>query len=76
MGSSINLNNSDKIYEKLIHNNYEIIRNFYKKVNDELYNTKFDVHFSGTTCVLVFKLDKKIICSNVGDSRAILVKKK
>ena len=75
VGSSINLNNSDKIYEKLIHNNYEIIRNFYKKVNDELYNTKFDVHFSGTTCVLVFKLDKKIICSNVGDSRAILVKK-
>ena len=60
----------------MINNNYEIIRNFYKNVNDELYNTKFDVHFSGTTCVLVFKIGKKIICSNVGDSRAILVKRK
>ena len=74
--SSIELSKSDKIYEKLIYNNYEIIKNFYKKVNDELYNTKFDVHFSGTTCVLVFKIGTKLICSNVGDSRAILVKKK
>ena len=74
--SSIQLDISDTIFEKLINNNYEIIRNFYKKVNDELYNTKFDVHFSGTTCVLVFKIGQKIICSNVGDSRAILVKRK
>ena len=74
--SSNQLNVLDKIYEKMINNNYEIIRNFYKNVNDELYNTKFDVHFSGTTCVLVFKIGKKIICSNVGDSRAILVKRK
>ena len=74
--SFIDLDNTGKTYEKLIYNNYEIIRNFYKMVNDELYNTKFDVHFSGSTCVLVFKLGHKIICSNVGDSRAILVKKK
>ena len=72
--SSKEVKNSDKIYVKLIHNDYEIIKNFYKKVNDDLYNTKFDVHFSGTTCVLLFKVGTKIICSNVGDSRAILVK--
>ena len=74
--STIEVNNLDYIYEKLIYNNYEIIRNFYQKVNDELYNAKFDVHFSGTTCILVFRIGNKIICSNVGDSRAILVKKK
>ena len=74
--SFLELNNPEKMYQNLIHNNYEIIRNFFKKVNEELYNTKFDVHFSGTTCVLVFKIGLKIICSNVGDSRAILVKKK
>ena len=74
--SSYQINITDKIYEKLINNDYEIIKNFYKNVNDELYNTKFDVHFSGTTCVLVFKIGLKIICSNVGDSRAILVKRK
>ena len=74
--SFIEMDNTGKIYEKLNYNNHEIIRNFYKKVNDELYNTKFDVHFSGCTCVLVFQIGQKIICSNVGDSRAILVKKK
>ena len=74
--SFLELNNPDKIYLNLIYNNYELIRYFFKKVNEELYNIKFDVHFSGTTCVLVFKIGLKIICSNVGDSRAILVKKK
>ena len=74
--SSLEVNLSEKIYEKLINNNYEIIKNFYNKVNQELYDTKFDIHFSGSTCVLVFKIDQKLICSNVGDSRAILVKKK
>ena len=74
--SSLEDTDLDKIYEKLTYNNYEIIRDFYKTVNDELYDTKFDVHFSGTTCVLIFKIGKKLICSNVGDSRAILVNKK
>ena len=74
--SSLEVRLSDKIYEKLINNNYEIIKNFYNKVNQELYDTKFDIHFSGTTCILVFKIGQKIICSNVGDSRAILVKNK
>ena len=74
--SSLDVNLSDKIYETLINNNYEIIKNFYNRVNQELYDTKFDIHFSGTTCIIVFKIGQKIICSNVGDSRAILVKNK
>jgi len=74
--SSLEASDLDRIYEKLTYNNYEIIRDFYKIVNDELYDTKFDVHFSGTTCVLIFKIGKKLICSNVGDSRAILANKK
>ena len=69
------VNNFIEFYEKLKNNNYEIIKNFYTITNNELYDQKFDVHFSGTTCVLVFKLGKKIICSNVGDSRAILVER-
>jgi len=64
------------IYDKLKQDDYALIKNFYKQTNDELYDTKFDVHFSGTTCVLVFKIGKKIICSNVGDSRAIMAERK
>ena len=75
LDSKINNYNYSEFYEKLKKNNYEIIKNFYKITNNELYDQKFDVHFSGTTCVLVFKIGKKIICSNVGDSRAILVER-
>ena len=67
---------SSEIYEKIKKDDYELIKNFFKKTDDELYDTKFDVHFSGTTCVLVFKIGKKIICANVGDSRAILLERK
>jgi len=73
--SSFDFNDINDIYEKLVYNDYEIIKNFYKKVNEELYDTNFDIHFSGTTCVLVFRLGQKLICSNVGDSRAVLVNK-
>ena len=34
---------------------------------------KFDYKTSGTTCVIIFQLGEKIICANVGDSRAIIV---
>ena len=73
--SSLDVYDINDIYERLSYNNYEIIRNFYKKVNEELYDTNFDIHFSGTTCVLVFRIGQKLICSNVGDSRAVLVNK-
>ena len=80
-----NLNNANsskeidicsEIYEKIKNDDYQLIKNFFKKTDDELYDTKFDVHFSGTTCVLVFKIGKKLICANVGDSRSILLERK
>ena len=69
------INILDEIYQKLKQNNYDLIKNFYSKTNDELNDTKFDVHFSGTTCILVFRINNKIICSNVGDSRAFIVER-
>ena len=67
---------SFEIYDKLKHNNYELIKNFYENTIKKLSDTEFDINFSGTTCIMVFKIGKKIICSNVGDSRAILVERK
>ena len=67
---------SFEIFDKLKHNNYELIKNFYENTNKKLSDTEFDINFSGTTCIMVFKIGKKIICSNVGDSRAILVERK
>lgn len=36
-------------------------------------NKAFDSHVSGSTCVVVFISDNKLICANCGDSRAIMV---
>jgi serine/threonine protein phosphatase PrpC len=42
-----------------------------------LLDTNIDSNFSGSTCVTIFMTsDKKIYCSNVGDSRAIICKNK
>eukprot|EP00347_Sterkiella_histriomuscorum_P021245 403334691 len=43
--------------------------------NDELFNGNLDVRFSGSTCVTLITLGQKLFCSNVGDSRGIVVKK-
>ena len=64
----------ETLYSKLTHNNYSFLQKLYKNINTKLNDQKFDVHFSGTTCVLVFIIKENIICSNIGDSRAILIK--
>jgi serine/threonine protein phosphatase PrpC len=38
--------------------------------------TKIQYYSSGATCVTVLTLGQKLFCSNVGDSRGIVVKKK
>jgi serine/threonine protein phosphatase PrpC len=43
--------------------------------NEELFNSKLDIRFSGSTCVSLITLGQKLFCSNVGDSRGIVVKK-
>ena len=62
------------IKKKLTNNNYKIIRNIYKNINEELSFQEFDVHFSGSTFLLLFKLENLLICSNTGDSKAIMIK--
>ena len=46
----------------------------YRRVVDELSSTGIDVMFSGTTCVSVVVEGKNLVCGNVGDSRAVLVR--
>ena len=64
-----------EIYSKLKEDNYKIIRQSYYKAEEELKRCEFDSNFSGTTCNIIFQIGAHIICSNVGDSRAMLVSK-
>ncbi len=49
--------------------------NAFLDANEELFNSKLDIRFSGSTCVSLITLGQKLFCSNVGDSRGIVVKK-
>ncbi len=50
--------------------------NAFLNCNDELFAGALDIRFSGSTCVSVLTMGQKLFCSNVGDSRGIIVKKK
>ena len=66
----------DLILKKLIKNDYQKIKDFYKEV-DEMLSSKevlFDSNFSGSTCIIIFQVGNNLISCNVGDSRALLVK--
>ena len=65
----------DQIFYRLKKNDYDILKRVYRHAERDLEkNTEIDANFSGTTCVMVFQVGERIICANVGDSRAIMVK--
>ena len=64
------------IKNKLKKNNYKKIIDFYTSLDEGLSANEilFDIHFSGSTCIILFQLGNYLICSNVGDSRGIMIK--
>ena len=62
------------IYNNLKHSNFIFIKQLFKNVEDEIKQVKnINSYLSGTTCTLVFQLNQFLVCSNVGNSRAILI---
>lgn len=61
------------IYKAMTRKDFKIIKTFFDNLEADLLKQKFDIHFSGSTCVIIFRIGNKLICANVGDSRAILV---
>ena len=73
----MNASNSseDSIYLRLKKNDYDLLKRAFRHAERDLgKKADIDANFSGTTCVTVFQVGEKIICANVGDSRAIMVK--
>ena len=65
----------DLLKKILTKNNFQKIKEFYKLMDEGLSANEihYDINFSGSTCIILFKLGNYLICSNVGDSRAIMI---
>ena len=68
------LTSEDQVYQRLKKNNFDILKRAFHHAERDIGKSNFDANFSGTTCVMVFQVGDKIICANVGDSRAIMIK--
>lgn len=65
--------NENDLYSRISHTNYKIIKDVYQKIESSIEHSDYDKEFSGTTCCSIFLLNTHCICSNIGDSRAILI---
>ena len=69
------ISDEDTICYRLKKNEYDILKRAFRHAERDIgKNSDIDANFSGTTCVMVFQIGEKLICANVGDSRAIIVK--
>ena len=60
------------IYQKLV--NQEIIFEKIKLLENNPLEKSFSIQYSGTTCIIIIYIEDKIICYNIGDSRAVYIK--
>ena len=68
-------NNEDAVYYRLKKGDYSILKRLFRHAERDIdKKSDIDATFSGTTCVMVMQVGEKILCSNIGDSRAIMVK--
>ena len=70
-------NNLDYINYIIKENNFALIKNIFINAEKELNNfnpKNLDPSFSGTTCIILIQIGNRIICANVGDSKAIMIK--
>jgi serine/threonine protein phosphatase PrpC len=63
-----------EIFNLLIHLNYKILRDSIILSEEKLKEQKdINLAYSGSTCCMIIQIYQKIICANIGDSRAILL---
>lgn len=62
--------------EKLLPDSNDLdlfLKEIYIRTNNDVKNEVISsVKFSGSTCISVIYTDKKLICANIGDSRAVM----
>jgi serine/threonine protein phosphatase PrpC len=66
----ITINNEE--LTKIFSDKNNFVENTIKKLVEKANECNFNLEFSGTTCVLLFILGNKLICSNIGDSQCVV----
>ena len=66
---------SEEIYNKLSNNNYSFITKTIKEIQQLIMKSEYETDFSGTTMCQIIIAEKKLITINIGDSRAIMIKR-
>ena len=67
-------NDTESIYNFLKKSDFQKIIDIFLETDNQIMEQKgFDISLSGTTCCLVIQLYEHIICSNIGDSRGIII---
>lgn len=66
----------DDVWNKISNNEFDLLRGLFIDIEQDLKTTNFDYEFSGSTACTVLIVGNKLIVSNVGDSKAIMVVKK
>ena len=67
---------STEVYVTLHRDSFDIIKKSLQRAEKELSSNNIDASLSGSTSCMIFQLGNKLVISNIGDSRAILVKNK
>jgi len=67
--------NCSRLYNKLSANSYSLIKSTFSKLDEEIIDSKIDAKYSGSTANFILILEKRLLCVNCGDSRAILTQK-
>ena len=74
------LKSEDAVYQRIKKHlgdkkDVDILTRAFKHAERDVTKSDIDANFSGTTCCMVLQIGEKLFSANVGDSRAILVKK-
>ena len=75
LSSLSNYISSSDIFRKLSNDNYSLIQNSIKEINQLIKSSEYETDFSGTTMNQIIISDRKLISINIGDSRAIMIKR-
>ena len=63
-----------EVFNLFLHSNYKILHDSIVLSEEKLKEEKnINCQYSGSTCCMLIQIYQKIICANVGDSRAILI---